>query len=157
MGRVRRDHIRGSPQASAVRLYRTAEVTPSQLVIRAAGHHGQRIRLRTVVEGASGYFIAGPIPGIGRGGTKDRGHLSVSEKGGTTLLEPTKTAPENWRASCVITGHLLAALRGQMEFRTADHLACIKEGRKVVWWRSAQKARESLAVTFTWYPVQGAR
>ena len=37
------------------------------------------------------------------------------------LPDPSQTAPENWTASCVITGHLVAALRGQVEFQTADH------------------------------------
>ena len=35
------------------------------------------------------------------------------KQAGLALLDSTKTAPENWKASCVITGHLVAALRGQ--------------------------------------------
>ena len=49
------------------------------------------------------------------------------------LPDPSHTAPENWTASCVITGHLVAALRGQVEFRTADHLSCLREGWAAVW------------------------
>ena len=41
------------------------------------------------------------------------------------LPDPTQTAPENWTESCVITGHLVVALRGQVEFRTADHSSCL--------------------------------
>ena len=37
------------------------------------------------------------------------------------LTDQTLTAPKNWTASCVITGHLVAALRGQLELQTADH------------------------------------
>ena len=37
--------------------------------------------------------------------------------------DPSQTSPENWTASCVTTGHLVRAIRGQVEFRTADHLA----------------------------------
>ena len=44
------------------------------------------------------------------------------------IPDPVKTAPENWTASCVITGHLVAALRGQAVFRTADHTACLRGG-----------------------------
>ena len=44
------------------------------------------------------------------------------------LPEPTRTAPENWMTSCVITGPLVAALRGQEKFRTADHSAFLREG-----------------------------
>ena len=50
----------------------------------------------------------------GRGVTR----LPVKQAG-LALPDPTLTDPENWTASCVITGHLVAALRGQMEFRTA--------------------------------------
>ena len=41
------------------------------------------------------------------------------------LPDPVQTAPENWTASCVITGHLVGDLRGQVVFRTADHSACL--------------------------------
>ena len=41
------------------------------------------------------------------------------------LLDPTLTAPEKWTASCVIIGHLVAALRVHVEFRSADHSACL--------------------------------
>ena len=47
----------------------------------------------------------------------------------------TKTAPKNWTASCVITGNLIAALRCQEEFRTADHSTCLRAGRTEVWKR----------------------
>ena len=40
------------------------------------------------------------------------------------LPNQIQTAPENWTASCVITGHLVAALRGQVEFWTANHSTC---------------------------------
>ena len=65
-------------------------------------------------------------------------------------------APENWTASCVITGHLIAALRVQGEFRTADHLACLRESRTSVWRKSTQRAEEALASTTARGPVQGA-
>ena len=41
------------------------------------------------------------------------------KQAGLALPDPYHTAPENWMASCVITGHLVAALKGQVEFRTA--------------------------------------
>ena len=49
-------------------------------------------------------------------------HLPVKQAG-MALPDPTQTDPENWQASCVITGHLVSALRGQVPFRTADHVA----------------------------------
>ena len=41
------------------------------------------------------------------------------KQAGLDLPDPVKTAPENWTASCVIIGHLVAALRGQVVFLTA--------------------------------------
>ena len=71
------------------------------------------------------------------------------------LLYPTLTAPENWTASCVIIGHLVAVLRGQVEFQTADHLACLQKGRTAVWKRISQQAEEALVATIAETPVQG--
>ena len=44
-----------------------------------------------------------------------------------------------------------------MEFRTAEHLACLREVRTAVRTRSAQWAEEALATTIAGDPVQGAR
>ena len=55
------------------------------------------------------------------------------------IPDPVKTDPQNWTASCVITGHLFAALRGQTTFRTADHTACIKRVRLAVRHRGEQR------------------
>ena len=49
-------------------------------------------------------------------------HLSVKQAG-LALPDPTKTE------SCVITEHIVTVLRGQEEFRTADHTAYLREGR----------------------------
>ena len=70
----------------------------------------------------------------GRGATR----LSVKK---TVLALPdlTMTAPENWAALCVITGNLIGAPRCQVEFQTADHLACLREGRKAVQKRISQR------------------
>ena len=61
--------------------------------------------------------------GLGEG-TPGRGvtHLPVKQAG-LALSDPTKTAPETWTASCVITRHLVVALRVQEEFRMVDHFA----------------------------------
>ena len=69
-----------------------------------------------------------------REGTPNRGVTCLPVKQvGLALSNPTLTAPENWTASCVITGHLVAALRGQVEFQKADHSAYLREGRTAVW------------------------
>ena len=59
-------------------------------------------------------------------------------------------------ASCVITGHLIAALRVYEEFRTADYSACLWEGRAAVQKRSVLLAEEALAETLVGSPFQGA-
>ena len=54
------------------------------------------------------------------------------KQAGLALPDPTKTAPDNWTASCVTTGHFVAVLRDQEEFRTADQFACLQERRAAV-------------------------
>ena len=60
------------------------------------------------------------------------------------LPDGTKMAPENWTASCVITGHLVAELRGQVEFWRADHLTCLREGQTAVRRWEQSRAEEAL-------------
>ena len=46
--------------------------------------------------------------------TPGRGVTCLLNKQAILALQyPTKTASENWKAYCIITGHLVAALRGQ--------------------------------------------
>ena len=61
------------------------------------------------------------------------------------LPDPSQTTPENWTTSCDITGHLVAALRAQVEFWTADHSACLREGRTAV--RRSRNIRAEEALT----------
>ena len=64
-----------------------------------------------------------------REGVPERGVTRLPVKqAGLALPDPSQTAPENCMASCVITGHLVAALRSQVEFRTSDHF-CLPPGR----------------------------
>ena len=70
------------------------------------------------------------------------------------LPEPTKTSPENWTASCVIKGHVVAAFRGQEEFRAAYHQAYLREGRDEVQKRNFLKEEEALVETLTGAPIQ---
>ena len=60
------------------------------------------------------------------------------------LPDGTKMAPENWTASCVITGRLVAVLRVQEEFRTEDHSTCLRERWMAVRKRSVLVAEEAL-------------
>ena len=76
---------------------------------------------------------------------------------GLDLPDTTKTAHENWTAYCVITGHLLAVLRGQEEFRTADHSACQQEGSTEVRKRRVLLAEGALAENLAGDQFQGTR
>ena len=89
-------------------------------------------------------------------GAPERGvnRLSVKQAG-LALPEPNLKATENWTLSCFITRHLVAALSGHVEFRTADHSAFLQEVWAAVWRRSTQRAEESLAATIAGARVQG--
>ena len=79
------------------------------------------------------------------------------KQAGLALSYPSQTAPENWTASCVITGHLVTALRGQVEFRTADHLTCLWEGRTAVRRRGQRQAEKALTAALEGALVLQAR
>ena len=79
------------------------------------------------------------------------------KQAGLAIPDPVQTSPENWTASCVITGHLVAALRGQAAFRTADHMACLRGRRLAVRHRGEQQAEAALTAALEWPPVQQAR
>ena len=70
-------------------------------------------------------FLPSLFQGLGEGELGSGVTFLPVKQAGLALLDPTNTAPENWTASCVIRGHLVAALRGQVEFWTEDHSACL--------------------------------
>ena len=102
-------------------------------------------------------FLPALFEGLGEGAPERRVTRMPVKQAGLVLPDPTLTAPENWTASCVITGHLVTALRGQVEFRMADYSACLLEGQTVAQRRSTHWAEEALAETIAGSPVQGAR
>ena len=79
------------------------------------------------------------------------------KQAGLSLPDPTLTSHESWKASCFITGKLVAELRGQEDFRTAEHAAFLREGRKEVQKRYARRPEEALADSLEGAPVQVAR
>ena len=104
-----------------------------------------------------GYFIVVLLQDLEEGAT-GRGVTRLSVKqAGLVLTDPTKTAPENWMASCVITGHLFAALRGQEDFWTVDHSSCLQEGRTTVREMIILLIEEAFSETIGGSPVQGTR
>ena len=61
-------------------------------------------------------FVPALFAGLGDG-VPERGVTRLTFKqAGSALTDTSLTAPENWTVSCVITGHLVTALRGQVEF-----------------------------------------
>ena len=57
--------------------------------------------------------------------------LPVNQSG-IALTKPTQTAGANWTASCVITGHFIAALCRTAEFRSGYHVLLMVEGRDAI-------------------------
>jgi hypothetical protein len=51
------------------------------------------------------------------------------KKSGLAIPDPTTTADENWTTLTVVRGHLIAALRGTTEFRSADHVSTMTSAR----------------------------
>ena len=98
-------------------------------------------------------FLLELFEGVGYGAPGGEITRLPVKQAGMALPDPTLTAPENWHASCVITGRLVSALRGQVPFRTADHAACLRDGRAAVCRQNAAKAVESLETTITRSPV----
>ena len=118
--------------------------------------------------GVRDYFVPGEdalketfVPAFFKGlqeGVPDRGFNRLPVKqAGLALPDPSHTPPENWTASCVITGHLVAALSGQVDFRTGDHSACLQEGRTAVRRRRKIQAKKALTATLEGSPVLHAR
>ena len=58
-------------------------------------------------------FLLDLFQGLGEG-KPGRGVTRLPVKQAALALpDPTNAAPENWKASCVIKGHLVAAIRGK--------------------------------------------
>jgi hypothetical protein len=57
---------------------------------------------------------------------------------GLALPNPTTTAESNWKASTLVCGHLVAALRGNTEFRSADHASIMAQGKAEIRKRSKE-------------------
>ena len=92
-------------------------------------------------------FVPALFEGLVEGMT-ERGVTRLPVKQAVLALpDPSQTASENWTASCVITGHLVAALRGKVEFWMADHSSCLREGRTTVRRRGQRQAEEALTAT----------
>ena len=147
---------RGLPQAPAVCICRTAEVNPPEVFISAAGDPRHQQRLQPGVEGAERDLLANVVQGTD--GIPERGVTSLPvKKVGLALPDPSQTAPENWTASCFLTGHLISALRVQTTFRTADHTACLRLGRLAVRHRGVQRVEAVLTAALEGAPVLQAR
>ena len=60
-------------------------------------------------------FVMALFEGLGEGAPERGVTRLLVKQAGLSLPDPTQTAPENWMASYVITGHLVTAIRGQVE------------------------------------------
>ena len=62
----------------------------------------------------------------------------------TTLPDPNQTSGANWTVSCIITRHLIAALRRTAEFWSGYYALLIGEGRYEIFLRHAEDADTAL-------------
>ena len=106
----------------------------------------------TVEEEIAMVFLPELFKGVGDGAPGREITRLPMKQAGLAFPEPMQTAPDNWQESCVITGHLVPALRVQVTFRTADHAACLRDGRAAVQWKSVSKAMASLEATIAGAP-----
>ena len=97
-------------------------------------------------------FLPALFEGVGDGALGRAITRVPVKQAGMALPDPTRTAPENWQASCVITGHLVSVLWGQVPLQTADHVACLRCGRVAVRRQNVAKAMASLETTITGSP-----
>ena len=119
--------------------------------------HGVGAAFSPVEEALREIFLTALFQGLTeRLPTRANTRLPVKQAG-MAIPDPVQTAPENWTASCVITGHLVADLRGQVAFPTADHTACLRGGRLAVPRRGEQRAEAALTAAVEGGPVQQAR
>ena len=102
-------------------------------------------------------FLPALFEGVGDGALGRAITRLPVKQAGMALPDPTRTAPDNWQASCVITGHLVSALRGQVTLRMADHAACLRDGKAAVRQHSVAKAMASLETTIARAPVEVTR
>ena len=71
-------------------------------------------------------FVQPLFEGLGKG-VLERGVTCLPVKQvRLALTDPYQMAPEYWTESCVITRHLVAALRGQVEFRRQAEWSAIQ-------------------------------
>ncbi len=76
------------------------------------------------------------------------------KKAGLAIPNPTLTAESNWTSSTVICGHLVAAIRGRVEFRSADHQQIRSAGIKEMKKRQLENSKESLDAILTAQPAR---
>ena len=98
-------------------------------------------------------FVPALFKGLREGVPESENTLLPVKQAALDLPDPVQTAPENWTASCVTTGHLVAALTGQLVFRTADHSACLRMGRMVMHKQGKKRSEEALTAALEGAPV----
>ena len=88
------------------------------------------------------------LPDLFKGGTSQIPGRSITSlpvnQDGIALTNPTHTTGANCTVSCVVTGHLVAALRGTAEFSLGDHALLMGEVREEIRWRHAEVAETAL-------------
>jgi hypothetical protein len=71
---------------------------------------------------------------------------------GLALPNSTTAAESNWKASTLVCGHLIAALRGRTDFRSADHANTMAQGKVVIRKRSQEACGKSVETILSTSP-----
>ena len=61
-----------------------------------------------------------------------------------SLQDPTHTAQENWTLSYVVTGHIVATIRGKVEFRSVGQSELLRGGGIEIQWQKIYDAVKAL-------------
>ena len=68
-----------------------------------------------------------------------------AKNAGLKIPDPTLTSQGNWNVSCMVTGHLIADLRGYFEFLSGDHGQLPTNDRAEIWRWKGKEAEEALS------------
>ena len=91
----------------------------------------------------------GFLPDLFHGATEHMPDWTITglpvKHAGLAIPDPAHMAKGNWTASCVVTGHLVAALRGRVEFRSGDHTQLLTDDRKEIRRQKDQEVEEAFS------------
>ena len=144
MNRDSKDAIGVGLQAPVVRLLSTLEVTPTGVVISAAGRPRHWGHPRPIIERKIGNLVEG-------------GHPHISETGGSVPPRPDKDVPRELDSVLCYHRTSCCSAQGQEDFRKSYHAVYMIDESNKVRKRNTLRLEESLANNLTGASVHVAR